>query len=389
MHAMSETATNESRGATVRKEQVALPSSHGKSYPSIEIWRFGEAGARPKVYIQTALHADELPGMLVLRKMAEELERLADRGEIKGEVVLVPIANPIGLSQVEGGYLIGRVERATDRNFNRGYPDLCVLVRDKVAEKLGEDEVDNLRIIRKAMRKAVSKLEPQDAFEVMQKTLTYEACDADIVLDVHADNEAMIHLYVGEANWPDAHDLAAEIDARAVLLTDESGGRPFDEAFGFAWPRLQQAFADKPIPMGTLSATVELRSNNHVNHRDSDRDVRALMRFLMRRGVVEGDAGSTPRLLCEAHPIRAMQQVRAPIEGLIVYRLSLGDTVRTGDVIAEIVPPLGGEIAEVTAETDGLLFARHDQTWAWEGKVIGKVAGREVLESRKGDLLTP
>jgi len=386
---MSETATIETKEPAVRREQVALPESHGKSYPPIDIWRFGEEGARPKVYIQTGLHADELPGMLVLRKMAEELEYLAERGEIKGEVVLVPVSNPIGLSQIEGGYLIGRVERATDRNFNRGFPDLCGLVTEKVAEKLGDDEAENLRIIRKAMRKAVSKLEPEDAFGVMQKALTYEACDADIVLDVHADNEAMIHLYVGEANWPDAQDLAAEIDARAVLLTDQSGGAPFDEAFGFAWPLLQQAFPENPIPMGTLSATVELRSNNHVTHRDSDRDVRALMRFLMRRGVIDGHAGSTPRLLCEAQPIRAMQQLRSPTEGLIVYRQALGDTVRVGDVIAEIVPPRGGDIAEVKAETDGLLFARHDQTWAWEGKVIGKIAGREVLENRKGDLLTP
>ncbi|MEO1043402.1 MAG: succinylglutamate desuccinylase/aspartoacylase family protein [Pseudomonadota bacterium] len=386
---MSETATIDPGVALSRKERVALPDSHGKDYPPIEIWRFGEEGARPKVYIQTALHADELPGMLVLRKMAEELETRSQSGAIKGEVVLVPIANPIGLSQIEGGYLIGRVERATNRNFNRGYPDLCALVKDKIAEKLGEDEAENLKIIRKAMRKAVAKLEPDDAFGVMQKTLTYEACDADIVLDVHADNEAMIHLYVGEANWPDASDLAAEIDARAVLLTDESGGDPFDEAFGFAWPRLQRAFPEKPIPMGTLSATLELRSNNHVTHRDSDRDVRALMRFLIRRGVLEGEAGSLPRLLCEAYPIRAMQQLRAPIEGLIVYRLALGDSVRKGEIIAEIVPPLGGNVAKVAAETDGLLFARHDQTWAWEGKVIGKIAGREVLESRKGDLLTP
>ncbi|MEM7741277.1 MAG: succinylglutamate desuccinylase/aspartoacylase family protein [Pseudomonadota bacterium] len=386
---MGETATIDPGLATSRKERVALPDSHGRSYPPIEIWRFGEVGARPKAYIQTGLHADELPGMLVVRKMAEELEALHQRGAIKGEVVLVPVANPIGLSQIEGGYLMGRVERATSRNFNRGYPDLYALVKDKIAEKLGGDEAENLKIIRKAMRKAVAKIEPDDAFGVMQKTLTYEACDADIVLDVHADNEAMIHLYVGEANWPDATDLAAEIDARAVLLTDESGGDPFDEAFGFAWPRLQQAFPDKPIPMGTLSATLELRSNNHVTHRDSDRDVRALMRFLTRRGVLDGEAGALPRLLCEAYPIRAMQQLRAPIEGLIVYCLALGDSVRKGDLIAEIVPPLGGPVAHVVAETDGLLFARHDQTWAWESKVIGKVAGRDVLESRKGDLLTP
>ena len=83
-----------------------------------------------------------------------------------------------------------------------------------------------------------------------------------------------------------------------------------------------------------------------------------------------------------------MQQLRSPIEGLILYRSRLGDRVRQGDVVAEIIPPIEGEGVPVLAETDGILFARHDQRWAWEGKVIGKIQGREVLESRKGSLLT-
>ena len=44
--------------------------------------------------------------------------------------------------------------------------------------------------------------------------------------------------------------------------------------------------------------------------------------------------------------------------------------------------------AEVLAETDGVLFARHSQPFAWRGKIIGKIAGSQVLESRKGALLT-
>ena len=47
-----------------------------------------------------------------------------------------------------------------------------------------------------------------------------------------------------------------------------------------------------------------------------------------------------------------------------------------------------GETAEVLAETDGLLFARHSQPYAWPGKIIGKIAGQQVLDTRKGALLT-
>lgn len=386
---MTETVANETPPSDViRRDVYDLPAAGGRDDLQMVVHRFGASGARPKVYIQAGLHADELPGMLVLRKLAAMLEEKAVRGEIIGEVVLVPVCNPIGISQVEGGYMIGRVERGSGRNFNRNFPDLAQLAQDHLKAPLGDDPDANVDTLRKAMRKGLKRLTTEDAFTEMQRRLCLEACDADVVLDVHADNEAMLHLYVGEENWPDGIDLAAELDARAVLLTDESGGDPFDESHGFAWARLRAAYPDAAIPQGCFSSTVELRSNNHVTDEDSERDARGLLRFLMRRGAVAGDPGAMPRLLAEPASLRAMQQLRSPIEGLIVYKTRLGDRVRPGDVIATIVPPAGGEAEDVVAQTDGLLFARHDQTWAWSGKVIGKIAGKEMLEDRKGHLLT-
>ena len=64
-----------------------------------------------------------------------------------------------------------------------------------------------------------------------------------------------------------------------------------------------------------------------------------------------------------------------------------GDTVRAGEVVASIVDPLGGS-TEVAATTEGILFARHDQPYAWAGKVIGKIAGATPLPERTGHLLT-
>ena len=80
-------------------------------------------------------------------------------------------------------------------------------------------------------------------------------------------------------------------------------------------------------------------------------------------------------------------QGQAPVLGLVAYRRRLGDSVRAGEVVAEIINPLG-ETVEVLAETDGLLFARHSQPYAWRGKVIGKIAGATPLPERTGHLLT-
>ena len=117
-------------------------------------------------------------------------------------------------------------------------------------------------------------------------------------------------------------------------------------------------------------------------------DARAILGFLRRRGLIAGNAGSLPRLLCEATPLEAMQQLIAPAEGIVLYHARLGDTIREGDVVASIVDPLG-ESVDVLARTDGILFARHDQPYAWVGKVIGKIAGATPLPERTGQLLNP
>lgn len=370
------------------RDYLALsPQAAGAPPRGITVLRYGTPGARPKAYLQAGLHADEFPGMLVLRHLAADLAEAAGRGEIPGEVVLVPQANPIGLAQHENGVLQGRFEAESGRNFNRDYPDLAAAIGGEIGGRLGPDADANVAVIREAMGTALARIDPPDELSALRKILMGLAFDADIVLDLHADNEALLHLYIGTPLWPAGADLAAEVDARAVLLAEVSGGNPFDEACGGPWWELAKRFPDAAIPAACLSATVELRSNDDVDDAQARRDAAALLRFLQRRGVVAGEPGPLPRLLCEAAPLEAMQQVRAPAEGLINYRARLGDQVRAGDVVAEIIDPLG-EVTPVPATTDGLLFARHSQTYAWPGKVIGKVAGTVALPDRTGFLLT-
>src|SRR5689334_9868789 len=81
-------------------------------------YHFGTPGIGKKVYIQASLHADEVPAMLVAHVLRRELARLEAEGRIRGEIILVPAANPIGLSQVVHGAPFGRYDLATGTNFN-------------------------------------------------------------------------------------------------------------------------------------------------------------------------------------------------------------------------------------------------------------------------------
>lgn len=387
---MNETTGEEAMApseATMIRETIPFGAARAEPAGSLTVVRFGTPGARPKAVLQAGLHADELPGMLVLRDLAARLDEADRRGEILGEVVLVPVANPLGLAQQRYGILQGRFDETTGENFNRGYPDLAEMIRPALAERLGPDAAANIAAVRSAMVDALAALQPATAIDGLRKVLLALACDADIVLDLHADSEALVHLYTAPAFWPAAADLAAELDARAVLICALSGGNPFDEACSAPWWTLTEAFPGTPIPAACFAATVELRSNNDVAPGLAERDSAALLRFLQRRGVVAGDPGSLPRLLCEATPLEAMQQIRAPVSGIVTYYARVGDTMRSGDLVATITDPLGEEV-DVLAATDGTLFARHAQYYAWPGKVIGKIAGPTPLPDRTGDLLT-
>ena len=91
------------------------PTGAGASH-QITAFRYGTEGARPKAYIQAGLHADEFPGMLALHILRPMLERAAERGLITGEILILPQANPLGLTQHPNGFLYGRHEAESGEN---------------------------------------------------------------------------------------------------------------------------------------------------------------------------------------------------------------------------------------------------------------------------------
>ena len=370
---------------TRQTKRIPLMAPSPGTSRDLVMHRFGAPGARPKAYIQGSLHADELPGGLV----AHHLGGLLDNADVTGEIVLVPAANPIGLDQRVMGHHLGRHFGGTGDNFNRGYPDLTDAVAEQVEDRLGSDQAANADLVRAAMAAAAAELKPTTELDTLRFTLMRLAADADIVLDLHCDQEAELYIYLGEDLWPEARDLSADLGAVATLLALDSGGGSFDEAFSLPWWNLKQRHTDKPIPAGCLSTTVELRGSADVYDDLAAQDAAGLFRFLQRRCLVAGDPGPLPALIAEATPLTGCDMIRAPVGGIVAYRRQLGETVAAGDVIAEIVDqtaPPDRARTPVAARTAGRLFSRSDQRWARAGQPIAKVAGTEPLPDR-GDYL--
>ena len=375
-----------SSGPDVQRLALAVPGPG--SHRHLTVVRYGRPGRRPKAYLQAALHADEIPGLLVLHHLRALLDAAANRDEVTGQVVLTPFANPIGLSQIVNGKLLGRYALSGAGNFNRKYPDLTGMVADSVAQKLGGDGNKNVEIIRQAISEAIDAQAPLDETDRLRVTLLGLACDADIVLDLHCDEEALLHLYLGTALWPMAADLSAQLGSRATLLATESGGNPFDEAVAGIWWALAERFPDKPIPPACLSATIELRGETDVDDALARRDAENLFAFLQRRGIIAGDPGPVPEAACQATPLEAVDLIRAPVQGVVTYTRALGETVESGDVVAVLVDPdaAGPESArtEVRSTASGLLFTRRNSRFARPGVVLCKVAGASPLANRLG-----
>lgn len=370
--------------------RIDLPAPAPGTARHLVVQRFGAVGARPKAYLQAALHADELPGVLVLHHLARLLAEAEAAGRVLGEVVLVPLANPIGLAQRLIQLHPGRFDLNRMTNFNRDWPDFLPALTERLGDRLGSDAAANVALIRRELAAQAADLPALDENDALRRTLYGLALDADFVLDLHCDLEAVTHLYLGTPLWPGAADLAAAIGAEAVLLAETSGGNPFDEAFSAPWWQLARTFPDRPIPQACLAATIEYRGLRDVEDRVAAADAAALLDLLVRRGLVAGEAGPLPALRCAATPLDGTAMVPAPASGLVLFDVAPGDEVAEGARLARIVDPLAGHAVpaiEVHAPTAGRVFARFLRGFIRAGDVLAKIAGAEAIAGRSGRLL--
>jgi predicted deacylase len=371
----------------MQTEILTLAGASPGNRHELTVLRFGRPGAGPKAMIQAALHADEVPAMLVATQLREQLAALESAGQLHGEVVLVPYANPLGLAQQLLGQHQGRFALRDGINFNRHVPDLSAAAVQAVQGRLGDDAAANVATVRAALREAAAALTAQHPVEDLKIRLLQLAVDADIVLDLHCDSEATLHLYGLTPQAGLCAELGALLGAQAVLLATESGDSPFDEACSRPWLVLQEKFAARPLPLACFASTVELRGQADVEHGLARQDAAAVIEFLRRRGVVAGTPAPLPQALCEPTPLAGSEPLTAPKSGIVVFRQALGARVEAGNVIADLVDVDGGPLLSVCAQSGGVLYARAATRWAAPGQRLGKIAGTSL--ARTGRLLSP
>ena len=329
---------------------------------SLAVHRFCglDGGSAPSVYLQAALHADELPGAAALHFLGRMLRAAEAEKRIRGDITLVPLANPIGGAQRILHDNMGRFDIASGTNFNRAFPALDPSDGDPHAQ------LDT--ILADAGLPATERL---------KHLLLSMAMKADIVLDLHCDAEAIPYVYLPNACWPDAADLPALLSSKGVILWDEPGAEAFEEAA--ISPFLMAGAGSWPY----LSSTVEFRGQGDVSPEIAEADARGLFDFLVVRGVIaptegEKNEGAEP---WDGTPtdINHIEVVTAPAGGLVLYHAAPGDAVAEGDVVATIVSEPATEKPEavLTAPQAGTIMSRRRERFLRRGDDVFKLLGTQ------------
>ncbi len=360
------------------------------SHKTLSSFHFGQAGPGLKIYIQASLHAEELPGMLVAHHLRAQLEAAEAAGLIQGEIVLVPVANPIGLAQRLDHKPMGRFELDTSENFNRHYPDLAAAVAPAVAGALTDDAQANVRLVRRAFAGYLQNWVPDTELQSLRRTLLTLSHDADYVLDLHCDCEGVLHFYTEEPCWPQMAPLAHFLQSQAILLARNSGNRPFDECLSSAWWQLAEQLKasghTQPLPQGCCSTTIELRGELDVTHALAQQDAQAIVTWLQFMKVwTSASAPTVPTGRCEATPLAGSETLHAHTPGVVVFAVAPGTPVKQGDLIAEVIDPIANATDRIVAGVDGMFYARIRDRYITAGGELGKIAGAQAF--RTGPLL--
>ena len=331
--------------------------------PGVE-WRLpvirfkGSDAKAPKIYIQAALHANELPGTALLHFLCEKLRQADADGKISA--ISPSFRRPIRSARhnrISANCRAGSIW-ARAHNFNREFP------------LIGLSERETL----------IDDLERYPVVEQLKRQLLHMALGADLMLDLHCDDESVQYTYVDEAFWPEAADLASALDMEAVFLADGESSA-FEEAVGYAWKH-ETAEKAKRLP-GRLAVTVELRGTRDVYPDMARKDAEGLWRFLVARGAVGGAAATIEPYRGKVTPLDNIEMIRAPQAGAVLFHRDIGDTVAAGDLLATIItaPGMEGGAIDIHAPQAGLVATRTSQRFARRRDNLMKIACDEPTKA--------
>lgn len=362
-------------------ETVLLNSPSIGTQRHVVVHRFGTSHLRPKIFLHAGLHADEPAGMVILHHL---IRLLSERGdEPNGEIVIVPCANPIGLSQRLQGYHAARSDLGVGGNFNRNFPDLSEYVRKRLrATRINGGTIDE-SVIDMVLRDSIATLTPKTELDSLKQLLLKLAIDANYVLDLHTDDEGVVYTFVSDPDHPAANLLSHHVGS-AVTIASWSNDVTFLAGCYRPWlAALQEASAGQMARR--LGATLEYRGTRDVSDPIALADAQGLIGFIEAVGILAPSERNTTPTKTLNTSLDCIDYVKATTPGIILFSKAPGDTVAMGEEVAQILDPTTGDRRSVVARSSGIVFGHVASRIAVPGSTIATVAGSSPLPTDDAD----
>ncbi len=163
------------------------------------------------------------------------------------------------------------------------------------------------------------------------------------------------------------------------LMRSEKSNASIAELFGLPFVVLREPSAiDKSTlnyslqSYGTAAFSVYTETRETVDEISAEAGVDAVLRFLSRAGILSDNVkeGAVSAIIEESDLI----DIRSGEAGICREKVRVGDAVKKGDVLAQIIHPYEGEvIGEISAPEDGRVFFAHHKSIICENALAFKI----------------
>ena len=328
-------------------EVTELPTGGPERVP-IGIVAGEEAG--PTLWVTAAIHGDEVTALAV----AQDAFTALDPVSLRGTLVCVPTLNPAGFRRGS------RTSYYHDDDPNRFFPDT---------------DHDSAR--------------PPRVQEVIDRRL-YGAItgSADALVDLHTAQVGSVPftirdrvLYGDRRGRQEAEALADDLEGLA-----EAFGLPVVTEYGageYVEEGLHRSAAGSVLnEAGIPAITPELGGHSVVEEATRAAGLAGVCGVLCELDMLDSvpepiaaaDPGFSPPV---SYPVRRAVGPHADRGGVVRHRVEPGETMASGEVVAEIVSPHGEVLSAVESEHDGYVLARREGLAVYENDPLYSLAVRD------------
>jgi hypothetical protein len=283
-----------------------------------------EADDLPRACVVTGIHGDELEGQFAVFELAKALRE--GREHLNGIVDIYPAANPMGIGAIERGI------PQFDLDMNRIFP--------------GNNSAS--------------------PFETMAAELVADISGAAVAFDLHASNIFLREIPQIRINelWKDELVPLARL-ANVDLVWIHGNATVLKGTFAYS-------MNDLGVPTLVVEAGVGMRITQDVGRQLAQ----GMLGVLRELGIWSGPVAELREPTVSSD--RSVSYLNAGTAGIFVPLQSLGQVIREGEVVGNIVDCGAGEvIEELRAPADGLLFTLREYPVVYPGNLIARVLGGE------------